>query len=355
MIKIEQLIATDSTQMRALLRHQDELIPYESFCVEDKLLVSAIVFWQHWLACRFHLAPAVYIAKENGVLLGLISVSSYGKANTCWKINHLVVHPSHRGRGIAQKLLQYVFALFGSQGVSHFVTEISCRNSPALSLLAGLGFRRVARVVHYQMPSAINKEDTEQEESNIFRWACSEDKELLCQLFQDSLPSDLRTVYAYQANDFVIKPITNELIANNPKQLSRLRCWYWVAHNKDRNVLTAAIKVTSHRPGDYHFEFVIHPGWQHMADEAVNFVKEALNCLHIKGMIVTKIYDYQAPIGQALEAARWESQGEFLLLVKEHWLRAKKRSLKLDTTVTLPGIAKPAINMPFKMPESPSG
>src|ERR1700733_6540013 len=123
MIKIEPFLTTDSTQIRALLRHQDELLPYETFCAEEKLLVSGLFFWQHWLPCRFHLGPAVYIAKENGVILGLISIISNNKANSCWNINHLVVHPNHRGRGIAQKLLQYVFALFGSQGVSHFITE----------------------------------------------------------------------------------------------------------------------------------------------------------------------------------------------------------------------------------------
>ncbi len=144
MIKIEPFLATDSTQMRALLRYQDEPVPYEAFCAEEILFNSGLVFWQHWLPCRFHLAPAVYVAKEDGVILGLISLATQGKAGSCWRIDHLVVHPHHRGRGIAQKLLQYVFALFGSQGVSHFIIEVSCDNSPAMSLLAASGFRRAA-------------------------------------------------------------------------------------------------------------------------------------------------------------------------------------------------------------------
>ncbi len=207
MIKIEQFVATDSTQMRALLRRQDELIPYETFCAEEKLLLSGYFFWQHWLPCRFHLTPAVYVAKENGLLLALISIASNSKAKSCWTINHLVVHPNHRGRGIAQKLLQYVFALFGSQGVSHFITEVSCQNSPAMSLLAGLGFRRAARVVHYQMPSeaVATEENADNSENATFRWATPADRYLLCQLFQDSLPSDLRVVYDYKIEDFAIE------------------------------------------------------------------------------------------------------------------------------------------------------
>jgi len=351
MIKIEPFLATDSTQVRALLRHQDELMPYEAFCAEEKLFHSGLFFWQHWLPCRYHLAPAIYVAKDNGVILGLISIVSYGKANSCWWINHLVVHPNHRGRGIGQKLMQYVFALFGSQGVSHFVMEISCQNSAAMSLLGGLGFRRAARLVHYQMPSdrRMSKTGEKNEENAVFRWAQPEDQNLLYQLFQDSLPSDLRVVYAYNSDDFVLEAIPADLAPNALKRLYKLKNWYWVAHDMERNVLTAAIKVSSHRQGDFHIEFVIHPGWQHMAKEAVGYAMQAIDRLGMAGMVMTKVYDYQAGTAEALEQLGWQKHGEFLLMVKEHWLRAKKRSLKLDTTVTIPTMGKPAINLPFTL------
>ncbi len=133
-------------------------------------------------------------------------------------------------------------------------------------------------------------------------------------------------------------------------RLLKLKTWYWVAHNTDRNVLMAAIKVTTHRPGDFHFEFVIHPGWQHMANDTVGFVKQAIKQLHIEGIVLTKIYDYQVSTGQALETLGWQRHGEFLLMVKEHWLKSKKKTLKLDTAVSLPGMAKPAINLPYQVP-----
>lgn len=357
MIKIEQFVATDATQMRALLRHQDELVPYDSFCAEDELRHSGYFFWQHWIPCRFHIAPDVYVAKENGILLGLISIAAYGKSRSCWTINHLVVHPNHRGRGIGQKLLQYVFALFGSQGVNHFVTEISCQNSPAMALLAGLGFRRATRLVHYQMPSEAHIRDdaNNQEEENYnpanFRLAKPEDKQALCHLFEESLPADLRLVYDYKWEDFCIESLKGEEASINKKRLLKLKVWYWVAEDQERHVFTAAIKVISHGPGDYHLQFVIHPGWQHLISDTVSFAKYAIKNLQIKGVIFNKVYDYQGALGQELESAGWQRQGEFLLMVKEHWLRAKKRSLKLDTTVNLPSIVKPAINLPYKLPK----
>gem|GEM_PF-3689790 len=73
LIKIEPLFAIDSTQVRAILRYQDEHMPYESFCAEERLLFTGLNFWQHWLPCSWHVSPSVYLAKEDGIVLGLIS------------------------------------------------------------------------------------------------------------------------------------------------------------------------------------------------------------------------------------------------------------------------------------------
>lgn len=354
MIKIEPFLAVDSTQMRALLRHQDEPVSYETFCAEEILFNSGLLFWQHWLPCRYHMAPAVYIAKEDGVMLGLISLIAASKSGSCWRIDHLVVHPQHRGRGIAQKLLQYVFALFGSQGVNHFISEVSCQNSPAMSLLASCGFRRAARLVHYQMPSDRSpspdkptssfKPDMPGQED--FRWACPADQQSLFQLAQDALPADLRFVYARKPEDFAVREIPSEIQPGNLKRLIKLKTWYWVKEDMQRRVLKAAIKVTAHHATDFHIEFIIHPGWQDTSKDALEYAMHAIDHLHMKGMIVAKAYDYEPSLIDLLEKAGWQRTGEFLLLVKEHWLKAKKsRRLNFDT-VTIPAIAKPAINLP---------
>jgi len=351
MIKIEPFLAVDATQMRALLRHQDEPLAYESFCAEEKLFNSGWLFWQHWLPCRYQLAPAVYVAKENGVMLGLISLVTNGKAGSCWRIDHVVVHPQHRGRGIAQKLLQYVFALFGSQGVSHFITEISCQNSPAMSLLAACGFRRAARLVHYQMPSDWHfaAEEMNPDKCNGFRWAKPTDQSSLFQLAQDALPSDLRFVYAREPEDFTIKEVPPDVWQWNINRLTKLESWYWVKEDEQRQALQAAIKVTAHRQGDFHIEFIIHPGWQNMSTDAFEYAMVSIARLNMKGILVAKAYDYEPSLTDLFAKANWQRTGEFLLLVKEHWLKVKKtRALKFENTVTLPTIAKPAINLPYR-------
>ena len=162
-------------------------MPYETFCAEGEIALRGLTFWQHWVPCRLHLASSVYVAKEDGVVLGLISTKNIGKSRACWRIEHLVVHPTHRGRGIAQELLRFAFALFGSQGVNHFIAEVSDQNSAGLNILGNCGFRRCAKITHYQVPADYTAE-VEGLDFAAFRLALPEDKQRLFILHQDSLP-----------------------------------------------------------------------------------------------------------------------------------------------------------------------
>jgi ribosomal protein S18 acetylase RimI-like enzyme len=345
-IKIEPLFATDSTQMRALLRQQNEPVPYESFCAEEAIARSGLTFWQHYLPCKWHIAPSVYVAKEEGIILGLISVSSISKARACWRIDHLVVQPQHRGRGIAQELLRYVFALFGSQGVSHFVAEVSAANAPALSLLGTCGFRRSSRLTYFQVPPD-KKLSLEKVDLASFRLALPTDRLGLYQLHSDALPPDLRLIYDFQADDFCVPELPVESSDRLFRRLLRNKIWYWVCPDNERKVLCAAIKVTAHREGDYHLEFAVHPGWAHLASETVAFALNMVTKIGMKGIVITKAYDYQPAVSDALKDAGMEGAGEFSLMAREHWLRAKKpRALKLERSVGIPSIAKPVINLP---------
>lgn len=350
MIKIEPLYVTDSTQIRALLRHQDEPMPYESFCAEDSMLLTGFSFWQHWLPCQWHIAPSVYVAKEEGIVLGLISLHPIAKTRSCWKVDHLVVHPHHRGRGIAQELLKFALALFGSQGISHFVAEVSDQNSAALSLLGSVGFRRCARIIHYQLPTSVasstpTQSDTQKDPAN-FRLALPDDQASLCQLHQDALPQDIRLMFNYSLSDFNILELKVESFEKLSRRLLRRKTWFWVACDSERKVITSAAKVTAHHEGDYHLEFSVHPGWQHTASDLVSFVLNIMRRAGMKGVVIAKAYDFQTSIIEAVEEAGMERVGEFTLMAREHWLRAKQqKKLRLDQAVGLNSI-KPAINLP---------
>lgn len=347
MIKIEPLFATDSTQVRALLRYQDEPVPYESFCAEERYLITGLTFWQHWMPCQWHISPSVYVAKEDGLVLGLISLHPLGKSKLCWQVDHLVVHPNHRGRGIAQELLRFAFALFGSQGISHFVTEVSDHNVGALGLLGSCGFRRASRITHYQVPADLELKK-EVGDDHGFRLALPEDQGGLFQLHQDVLPPDMRLTIQYVPEDFYVFPLKVESLDKLARRLIRRKSWFWVAADPERKTITSACRVTAHREGDYHLEFAVHPGWTHTAGDLVNFVLSIMRRAGMRGMVIAKAYDYQAAVTTALEEAGLERVGQFSLLARDHWLRAKspKRTLSIESPVSLNPLGKPAINIP---------
>jgi len=334
-------------------------MPYESFCAEERLLFTGLNFWQHWLPCSWHVSPSVYLAKEDGIVLGLISLKPIGKAKNCWQVDHLVIHPNQRGRGIAQELLRFAFALFGSQGVGHFVAEISDQNPAALSLLGNCGFRRCARITHYQVPADLKlKDDGEYSGisidklygSDTFRLAVPEDQAGLLALHQDVLPADLRKTYGYVAEDFRVFPLQVESLDRLARRLIRRRSWFWVQFDAERKVITSACRVTAHHEGDYHLEFAVHPGWSHTAKDLVHFVLSIMRRAGMKGMVIAKAYDYQGPVVEALEDAGLVRVGNFSLMARDHWLRAKTpnpKRISLKRTVSgLGAMGKPAINIP---------
>lgn len=299
-----------------------------------------------------HVAPSIYIAKEDGVVLGLISLRTLGKSRACWRIDHLVVHPNHRGRGIAQELLKFAFALFGSQGVSHFIAEVSDQNSAALNLMGNCGFRRCAKLTEYQVPSDL-KDPVPDDETSHFRLALPEDKLRLYQLHQDALPPDHRLIYEWAPEDFAVADLPVENFDRTIRRLIKGKTWFWVSQDTERKALTSAVRVVAHQEGDFHLEFAVHPGWLHMADEIVLFTLAMMKRAGMRGVINVKAYDYQPAVVEAIEKVGLERTGSFSLLAREHWMRSKQpRTLRLDKTVALSPIATPAVNLPRSMPRT---
>lgn len=346
MIKIKPFFTTDAAQVRALLRHQDEPVPYESFCHEDKILESGLKFWQHWLPCNLHIGPSVYIAKEDGVVLGLISLDNLGKSNSCWRINQLVVHKSHRGRGIAQELLRYALALFGGQGINHFIFEIANQNEIGLHLLKSCGFRMCTQSNYYQVPLDYQPEE-EPDLLNRFRIAQPKDKELIFDLHQGMLPQDVKRIFDHVPDDYYVPELNADTFEKMTRRLMRRKRWFWVADDEARGIIPCAAKISTHRQGEFHIEIYVNQGWDHMTPDVINFVLSTMKRAGMKGTVVLKAYEFQKSLIECVEKMEIERIGTFFLMAREHWQRAKKPK-NLKTSVTLPNIGgTPAVNIPF--------
>lgn len=348
MIKIGPLTAVDHMQVRTLLRLQQEPVFDITSLTEGGLVVRSLAFWQHWLPCQFHVTPSVYVAREENTIVGFISLHNTGKAKCCWRVDHLIVHPEHRGRGIAQELLRYVFALFGSQGVNHFLAEVSIHNDAALSLFASCGFCRSAKVSYFQLEPDCRKPSPEPPDDE-FRIATPSQKHMLFQLHQDVLPADLRLVLSQTADDFAVsEPLPYTSVEKSKERLMRKRVWYWVSEDHDRHVLTSAVRVTAEKEFGYRLDFAVHPGWRHLSADLVNFAVNSLLSGAPKAPVWARVYDFQSEIQEALRQANFQATGEYFLLAREHWLRAKRPGKrKADATVAISPITSPAINFPL--------
>ena len=67
------------------------------------------------------------------------------------------------------------------------------------------------------------------------------------------------------------------------------------------------------------------------------FIKVNLNFLN------TKIFDFDTTVVEAIKAMGGKEVEHLCLLAREHWVRARQPKRE---RVSLPGIAKPAINFP---------
>lgn len=365
MIKIGPLVATDYGQACSLLGLQEEPVLEVVSLTETGLVLRSLAFWQHWVPCRFHVTPSIYVAREEGMVLGFISLHNLGKSKTCWRVDNLVVDPEHRGRGIAQELLRYVFAQFGSQGVSHFIAEVAGSNDAALSLFAACGFCRTAQVTYYRlMPEQANEEGCETGSAlglasgsvpplssidDVFKPATTLHRHPLFELSQDALPPDLRLVLGLAPEDFRIKELPQfTAIELKKNRLLRRRVWYLVSEDTDRKTLTASARITAQPGLGYRLDFAVHPGWRQLSEP---LVKYAVNSL-LKGVpkmpIWVRVYDFDTEIHATVKELGFERMGDYFLLAREHWQRAKHpKKRKVDAAAALKPITRPAINFPL--------
>lgn len=324
MIKIGPLLTNEFKQAAALLRLQEELGIQEAGVINDgELVLRSLAFWQHWLPCQMHMAPSIYVAREDGHVIGVIALHHTSKSRGSWQIDKLVVHPDHRGRGIAQELLRFVFAQFGSQGVMHFLAEVPALNEAALTLFANCGFCRSSRISFYRYNP--NHQHAHDKLTEGFKVALPHNKASVYQLYSEVLPPALRQVLLLSPEDFEIKetiPFTS--VEKTKQKLMRTRVWYWIQEDTERMVFTAATKVTADPEFGYRLEFAVHPGWKDQAEDLLRFTMTKLLSEVPKAQIWAKVYEFQGEVLDLMPSFGFERTGEAFVLLREHWQRSRQ-------------------------------
>lgn len=96
--------------------------------------------------------PGVYlwIARDNGSLAGTIQLQLAGKANAAHRaeIAKLVVHPEHRRKGIAARLLDTAEAMAAAEGRELLILDTR-EGDPSNLLYQSRGFIEGGRIPHF--------------------------------------------------------------------------------------------------------------------------------------------------------------------------------------------------------------
>lgn len=112
-------------------------------------------------------ADGVLVAEEDGEAIGFIT-TRLDPATGIGHIANLAVGPAHQGRGIGTALLRAAFASLSAQGMTHVRIETLERNVVGRHLYPKMGFREIARQIHYMMelpapfPRPATTEDADQ-------------------------------------------------------------------------------------------------------------------------------------------------------------------------------------------------
>jgi ribosomal protein S18 acetylase RimI-like enzyme len=93
----------------------------------------------------------VFVAEEGGEVVGYVTTRLDGFTGI-GRIPNLAVDARYRGRGVGTELIQHALEWMRRQGMSMAKIETLEQNERGQALYPRLGFREVARQIHYVMP-----------------------------------------------------------------------------------------------------------------------------------------------------------------------------------------------------------
>jgi len=105
----------------------------------------------------------IFVAELDGRVVGYISTWQDKEAGI-GNIPNIVLVPECRGKGIGRKLIEHALDHFRKSGLTHAKIETLEQNDVGYHLYTSLGFREVARQVHFLAP--LNKGAKQEGEEN---------------------------------------------------------------------------------------------------------------------------------------------------------------------------------------------
>ena len=92
-----------------------------------------------------------FVAEEGGAVVGYVTTRVDAEAGI-GQIPNLAVAAGARGHGLGRRLIEHALDYFRGLGLTHARIETLDQNPIGQHLYPALGFREVARQIHYAMP-----------------------------------------------------------------------------------------------------------------------------------------------------------------------------------------------------------
>jgi ribosomal protein S18 acetylase RimI-like enzyme len=109
---------------------------------------------------------AVAVDQESGSAVGYVTMAIDSESRIGW-IHNLAVEDGLRGQGLGRRLIEYALDHFRRCGMTVARIETLDQNPIGQHLYPSLGFREIARQIHYAMPLVSrSKDDADREAQN---------------------------------------------------------------------------------------------------------------------------------------------------------------------------------------------
>ena len=93
---------------------------------------------------------SIFVAEEEGHILGCITAWMDREAGV-GHIPNVALTPESRGKGYGRQLIEFALDHFREHGLTHARIETLAQNNIGNHLYASIGFREVARQIHFAM------------------------------------------------------------------------------------------------------------------------------------------------------------------------------------------------------------
>jgi ribosomal protein S18 acetylase RimI-like enzyme len=233
-----------------------------------------------------------YVWVDEGSIVGNVTVHRRYKGSSGWFISNLAVHPDHRGRGIARRLVEAGIEMARRKSAKRISLEVRAQNAAARRLYEGFGFTQVDSVSRMRLAPLHTAKPVPAEMYEIETLKPSEGGQLL-QLAHEALSPEAREIRPLKRRGY--EPSVLQRLVADAGDLLNARTTHRLAA-RFRGQLAGALTL---RTGGflvpYSLSLMVHPAHRSRVEEAL--LTHALAALepHPSRTILAKIqpsYDF---------------------------------------------------------------